>query len=293
MKAAPFDYLAPDTVDETVALLGDYGEDARTLAGGQSLIPMLAMRMVRPSLLVDLAGAAGLDTITAEDGGLAIGPMVRQRTAERSPLVQERSPLLAQALPLVGHPAIRSRGTIGGSLAHAAPAAELPAVAVALDAIFVTRSAGRGVRILRAAEFFTGWFSTALAADELLIEIRIPAPAAGTGVAFEEVSRRYGDTAIVGVAVTLRVHHEMVVDARIVVTGVSDIPVRSPKAEEVLQGVSPCDRAFSEASDCLRAELKPPSDLHASSDYRRHVTALLVKRALRAAATHAGGEPWG
>lgn len=291
MKAAPFDYLAPDTVDEAVVLLGGYGEDARALAGGQSLIPMLAMRMVRPSILVDLAGAAGLDTITATDSGLAIGPMVRQQTAERSPIVQQRSPLLAQTLPLVGHAAIRSRGTIGGSLAHAAPAAELPAVAVALGTIFVARSAARGLRILSAAEFFTGWFSTALAADELLIEVRIPIPAAGTGVAFEEVSRRYGDTAIVGVAVTLRVHYEMIVDARIVVTGVSDIPVRFPKAEQVLQGMSPCDYAFSEASDCMRAELKPPSDLQASSDYRRHVTALLVKRALRAAAAQVGGEP--
>ena len=289
MKPPPFDYAAPATVEEATDLLKEHGEDARPLAGGQSLIPLMSLRLARPSVLVDLAGVDSLTAIAAHDGGVSIGAMVRERAAERSDLVSQRAPLLTAALPLIGHPAIRSRGTIGGSLAHADPSAELPAVAVALDAELVARSSDRGERVIPAADFFTGYFTTALEPDEVLTEVRLPAPGPRTGAAFEEAARRHGDFATVGVAAVVQLADGggSVAGARIVLTGVSDTPVRAAAAEAALSGAAPGEQAWGEAAALATADLSPPADLHGTSAYRRHVAGVLIRRALAAAADRA------
>ncbi|MBO0691323.1 MAG: xanthine dehydrogenase family protein subunit M, partial [Acidimicrobiaceae bacterium] len=279
MKPPPFEYRAPESLDEALAVIEELGEDARPLAGGQSLIPLLSFRLARPTALVDLAGVPELQSIRIEDGRLVIGAMVRERVAERDGKVRESAPLLAHALPLIGHPAIRSRGTIGGSLAHSDPAAELPAAAVALDAELMARSRTRGERTISAADFFTGFFSTALLPDELLTEIRIAPPAPGMGCAFEEVARRHGDFAMVGAAAMVRVEGERITEARIVLTGVSDVPLRAFDAEATLTAAPPTDEVLAEAAAQTADSLSPPTDIHGSSAYRRHVAGVLVRRA--------------
>ncbi|MFQ5680409.1 MAG: FAD binding domain-containing protein, partial [Gemmatimonadota bacterium] len=205
MKPPPFEYFAPDTPEEALGLLVEHGYDAKPLAGGQSLIPMLNFRLASPAVLVDLNRIGSLAGIEpGEDGGLWIRAMTRQREAERSPLVAERAPLLAEAMSHVAHPQIRNRGTVGGSAAHADPAAELPAVLLALKARLRIRGA-EGERVLPAAEFFAGLFTTALGPEELLVAVEIPPPAPGWGWAFEEVARRHGDYALVGVAAGVRI----------------------------------------------------------------------------------------
>ncbi len=287
MKPPPFDYSAPTTLDEGLALLKEHGEDARPLAGGQSLVPLLSLRLARPSHLVDLAGISELGSISVEDGHLVLGAMVRERSAERSLDVHRLAPLLAEALPLIGHPAIRSRGTIGGSLAHADPAAELPAVALLLDAELVAQSHDQGRRIIKAADFFAGFFTTALKPDEILTAVRIHPPASGTGSAIEEVARRHGDFAMVGAAAMVRVKDGRIVDARIVLTGVSDVPVRAREVETILGGAEPTQDAFAAAAEEAASALSPPADLHGSSAYRRHLAAVLMKRTLMLAARRA------
>jgi carbon-monoxide dehydrogenase medium subunit len=287
VKPPPFDYSAPDTLDEALALLHEHGDEARPLAGGQSLVPLLALRLAHPSRLIDLAGILELTRVRADGSGLAIGGMVRERFAERAEMVSVRAPLLAEALPLIGHPAIRSRGTVGGSLAHADPAAELPAVALALDAELVARSRARGERVIPAAAFFQGYFTTALEPDEILTEMRLRGVAAGTGYSFTEVARRHGDFAMVGVAAQLRLADGKIADARLALSGVSDVPVRAPAAEAALAGADVSEAAFGEAAELAAADLSPPADLHGSPAYRRHLARVLVKRALRSAAHRA------
>src|SRR5881628_249850 len=201
MKPAAFDYFTPVTVDEAVALLAEHGGEAKPLAGGQSLIPAMNFRLARPAALVDLNRIPELSYVRAEpDGGaLVIGAMTRQRALERSDVVRRAAPLMAEAMPYVAHPQIRNRGTVGGSVAHADPAAELPAVTLALEARFRARSRS-GERTIPAAEFFKGLLETALEPDELLVEIAIPHSPARSGYAFAEVARRHGDYALVGVA---------------------------------------------------------------------------------------------
>ena len=287
VKPPPFGYSAPTTLDEALALLQEHGEDARPLAGGQSLVPLLSLRLARPSHLVDLAGISELATIVVEDGHLVIGAMVRERSAERHDDVHRLAPLLAQALPLIGHPAIRSRGTIGGSLAHADPAAELPAVARLLDAELVAQSRGRGIRMIEAADFFTGFFTTALEPDEILTAVRIRPPEPGTGSAIEEVARRHGDFAMVGAAAMVRLEDGKIADARVVLTGVSDVPVRATEAETILGGAEPTEEAFATAAEDAAKALSPPADLHGSSAYRRHLAVVLMRRTLKLAAQRA------
>src|SRR5580700_1260038 len=271
MKPPPFAYSAPTTLDEALALLQENGDDARPLAGGQSLVPLLSFRLARPSHLIDLAGISELGSIIVDDDHLVIGAMVRERSAERHDGVRLLAPLLAQALPLIGHPAIRSRGTIGGSLAHADPAAELPAVALLLGAELVAQSRDRGRRTINAADFFVGFFTTALEPDEILTEVRIQRPAPGTGSAIEEVARRHGDFAMVGAAAMVRLENGKIADARVALTGVSDVPVRATEAETILHGAEPTDEAFAAAAEEAAASLSPPADLHGSSTYRRHL----------------------
>ena len=202
MKLPPVDYESPETVSEAVELLAEHLDEASVLAGGQSLIPLLALRLARPAVLIDINGIDELSGVSAADGWTVIGAMTREYMAEESELIAATVPLLAAALPFIGHEAIRSRGTIGGSLAHSDPAGELPAVARALDAELVVRSRS-GERVIPAAEWFEGYFQTSRRPDELLVQVRFPTARPGTGISFQEVARRHGDFAIVGLAVSL------------------------------------------------------------------------------------------
>jgi carbon-monoxide dehydrogenase medium subunit len=286
MKLPSVEYEAPTTVAEVVGLLAEHQDEASVLAGGQSLIPLLALRLARPAVLVDVNGVTELSGMSRVNGWLAVGAMTREYMAEESAAVAEAVPLLAAALPLIGHEAIRNRGTIGGSLAHADPAAELPAVARALDAEFVVRSTS-GERVIPAAEWFEGYLSTARRPDEVLVEVRFPTAAPGTGVAFQEVARRHGDFAIVGLAASLTLAGGAISDARLAFSGVADVPVRALDAEGLLVGERPSAELFEEAARRATADLDPPADLHGSSEYRKKVAATLVRRALRAATGNA------
>jgi aerobic carbon-monoxide dehydrogenase medium subunit len=287
MKLPPFDYEAPRTVSEAVELLAEHQDEASVLAGGQSLIPLLALRLAHPAVLIDINGIAELSGVSAADRWVAIGAMTRAYVAEESETVADALPLLAAALPLIGHEAIRSRGTIGGSLAHADPAAELSAVARALDAEFVVR-AQSGERVVPAAEWFEGYLMTSRHPGELLVEVRFPAAGPGTGISFQEVARRHGDFAIVGLAVSLMVSEGSISEARLAFAGMSDVPVRAAEAEDLLVGERPSTELFDEAARRATDSLDPPADLHGSAEYRRKAAAALVRRGLRAAADNAG-----
>ena len=286
MKLPPVDYEAPTTVSEAVALLAEHQDEASVLAGGQSLIPLLALRLARPAVLIDINGIDDLSGVSAANGWVAIGAMTREYVAEDSGTVAGAVPLLAAALPLIGHEAIRSRGTIGGSLAHADPAAELPAVARALEAEFVVRSQA-GERVIQAADWFEGYLTTSRHPDELLVTVRFPAAAPGTGVSFQEVARRHGDYAIAGLAASLTLSGGAISDARLAFAGLSDVPVRAASAEDLLAGEGPSAELFDEAARRATEDIDPPADLHGSSDYRKKVAAALVRRGLRAAADNA------
>jgi carbon-monoxide dehydrogenase medium subunit len=286
MKLPPFDYEAPETVAAAVDLLAEHQDEASVLAGGQSLIPLLALRLARPAVLIDINGVPELSGLSASGGWLTVGAMTREYVAEESALVGDTVPLLAAALPLIGHEAIRSRGTIGGSLAHGDPAAELPAVALALDAVFVVRGQ-QGERFIPAADWFEGYLTTARRPDELLIEIRFPAAGPGTGSSFLEIARRHGDFAMVGLATSLTLADGAITDARLAFAGLSDVPVRATGAEDLLVGGQPSDDLFAAAARQATAGLEPPSDLHGSAEYRKKVATVLVRRGLRAAADSA------
>jgi carbon-monoxide dehydrogenase medium subunit len=286
MKLPPVEYEAPTTVAEAIDLLAEHGDEASVLAGGQSLIPLLALRLARPEVLIDINRVDELSGVSAADGRVTIGAMTREYVAEESGTVADTLPLLAAALPLIGHEAIRSRGTIGGSLAHADPAAELPAVARALDAEFVVRGPS-GMRVIPAAQWFEGYLTTSRRPDELLAEVRFPAAGPGTGVSFEEVARRHGDFAIVGLAASLVFSGGVISDARLAFAGVSDVPVRASAAEDLLAGERPSAELFDEAARRATEDLDPPADLHGSSDYRKTVAAAVVRRGLRAATDNA------
>ncbi len=251
------------------------------LAGGQSLVPSMNFRLAQPSTLVDLNGIDDLFGIRAgEDGGLLIGAMTRQRTVERSPLVPERAPLIAEAMPYIAHPQIRNRGTFGGSLAHADPASELPALAVALDARMRVQST-QGERWVPASEFFLGVFTTALEPDEMLVEIAVPPLPARTGTAFEEFSRRHGDYALVGVSAVVTLAEDGTVAAsKLVFFSIGDAPVVAASASEVLQGVIPTEEAIREAVEAIEADIDPQGDIHATAAYRRHLAKVLGRKVL-------------
>ena len=286
MKLPPVEYEAPTTVAEAIDLLAEQLDEASVLAGGQSLIPLLALRLARPAVLIDINGIDELSGVSATDGWVAIGAMTREYVAEESETVADTVPLLAAALPLIGHEAIRSRGTIGGSLAHADPAAELPAVARALDAEFVVRGQS-GERVIPAAQWFEGFLTTSRRPDELLVEVRFPTAGRGTGISFQEVARRHGDFAIVGLAASLTLSDGAISDARLAFAGMSDVPVRAADAEDLLVGQRPSTELFDEAARRATDDVDPPADLHGSSDYRKTVAAALVRRGLRAAADNA------
>jgi carbon-monoxide dehydrogenase medium subunit len=288
MKPAPFEYFAPATLGEAVSLLEQHEGEAKVLAGGQSLVPLLNMRLARPAVLIDLGKLAELDYIRDANGGLAIGAMTRKRAVERSELVERRQPLLLAATRLVGHPQIRNQGTVGGSLAQADPAAEYPAVAVALDA--QVRAVGPGgERTIDAADFFVTYLTTALEPAELLTEAHWPALGARTGWSIQEVARRHGDFAMAGAALTVTLDGGgRCSGARIVLFGVGPIPVRARDTEQSVIGEAPGEALFERASQQLAEELDEPlSDVHASADYRRHLAGVLVRRGLGEAAGRA------
>ena len=283
MKPAPFEYVAPESVEEALAALQQNNPDGKILAGGQSLLPLLNLRLTKPKLLVDLNGISGLDGIREMPEGLAIGAMTRQSKLEHSLLVHQRCPLLAEAIRYIGHVAIRHRGTIGGSLAHADPAAELPALALALDAKFAI--AGRGTdRVISAEEFFLDFLTTALAPDEILRQIVFPIIRPSSGYALEEIARRHGDFAIAGVVVIVDLDDAgKIAEARVALFGLAPTPVRARQAERALVGRELDDRAMLDAAVLLEEVLEPPGDIRASSAYRKHAAAVLLSRALKRA----------
>jgi aerobic carbon-monoxide dehydrogenase medium subunit len=286
VKLPYVEYEAPATIAEAVDLLAEHQDEASVLAGGQSLIPLLALRLARPAVLIDINRVDELSGVSVTDGWVAVGAMTREHAAEESETVAGSVPLLAAALPLIGHEAIRSRGTIGGSMAHADPAAELPAVARALDAEFVVRSRS-GDRVVPATEWFEGYLATSRRGDEILVEVRFPAAGPDTGVAFQEVARRHGDFAIVGLAASLTLTDGVISDARLAFAGIADVPVRAADAEDLLAGERPSAELFEEAARRATADIDPPADLNGSPAYRKKVAATLVRRALRAAADNA------
>lgn len=287
MKPASFDYVAPRSLDEALAVLAERGDDAKVLAGGQSLVPLLNMRLARPALLVDLNRLGDLAYIRTDDGGLAIGALTRQRALERSELAARRAPLLVAAAGYIGHPAIRNRGTVGGSLAHGDPVSELPCVMTALDARLVVR--GRSSeRSIAAGDFFVSVFTTTLEPSEIVTEIRVPGLTARTGWGFEELTRRHGDFAIVGVAALLTLgQNGAIASARLCYAGAGERPLRAAKAEAALAGQKPSSETFDAAARAAADELDPPSDMHGTADYRRTVAIALTRRALTAAHTRA------
>jgi aerobic carbon-monoxide dehydrogenase medium subunit len=289
MKPPPFTYHRPGTLDEALDLLGEYGDEAKVLAGGQSLLPLLSLRLAHPAHLVDINRIDGtLSQVAQHDGGLSVGALVRQRAAETSPVIHAGCPLLAEALPLIGHTQIRNRGTVCGSLAHADPASELPAVALALDAQMVAQSRARGTRTIAAQAFFRGYLTTALEPDEVLTEFRLPAWPAGTGWSFQEVTRRHGDFALVGVAAAVRLDTAGTCqDVRLAAIGAGPGPLRGRAAEAALRGQPFSPESVTAAAQELGKAVDPASDVQATAAYRRHVTVVLARRALEEAAARA------
>src|SRR5262245_47888744 len=279
MKPPRFDYVAPQKLDEVLAVLAQHGDRARVLAGGQSLIPLLNFRLARPEMLVDVNRVGELAYIRASDTGVAIGALTRQHALERSELVRARVPVVAEACRLIGHLPIRHRGTVGGSLAHADPASELPAVMVALEAeLLVVDKAGR--RAVAAGEFFTGILTTSLRPGELLSEIRVRALPPRTGGAFLEIARRAGDFALVGVAALVTLDEAgRTAQARLALCGAGPTPVRARQAEQALAGERPEGRVLDEAAELAAAATDPPSDVHASAAFRKKLARHVARQA--------------
>jgi len=290
MKPPAFEYHRPETLDEALALLAEH-EDAKPLAGGQSLIPAMNFRLAAPAALVDLGRLTELRGLAAasdkEAGGVRFGAMTTHAALETSPLVAQRAPLLAETIGFVAHPQIRNRGTLGGSLAHADPAAELPAVMVALEATLTLQRAGAERRV-PAEQFFTGLFATALEPGELITRVEIPPALPQSGSAFLELSRRHGDYALVGVAVVVTRDAGRVAGARIVLFSVGEGPVRAGSAERALTGSAGDPAAIRAAAEAVQQDIDPPADSHASAAYRRQLATVLTGRALAAALERAG-----
>jgi aerobic carbon-monoxide dehydrogenase medium subunit len=284
MKPAKFDYYDPKSLEEALALLDCNPDDAKVLAGGQSLMPLLNMRLARPNIVVDINQIKELNYVRASDGGIAIGAIARQRALQTEKLIAERVPILQEAAYYIAHPQIRSRGTICGSIAHADPAAELPALALALDAEMTLTSA-KATRTVGAETFFQSFFTTALEANEILTEVRFPAPLKDSAWSVIEISRRHGDFAIAGIVAGLALDpdRQVIRRARLVYFGVGPTPIRVPAAEEALIGQAALEPAFEAAAQSAKQGIDPTNDIHATEEYRRAVAATLTKRALRAA----------
>lgn len=293
MKPAPFDYAAPASLEAALALKAEHGDEAKFLAGGQSLVPAMNFRLVQAALLVDVNPLAELDFVWPDPaGGLRLGAMVRQRRLERDPLVARHAPLLFEAMPCVAHPQIRSRGTLGGSLAHADPAAELPVIVLALDARLRAQST-HGERWIPAADFFQGLFTTVLTPEEMLVEIALPALPPRTGTSFLEFARRRGDYAILGVAAVVSLDERGgCQQARLVYLNAGDGPVDARQAAELLRGrpLTPA-ACLAAANHAAEHEIAPTGNVHATPAYQRHLARVLTRRALAVAVERARGGP--
>jgi CO/xanthine dehydrogenase FAD-binding subunit len=286
VKPPPFEYDDPATVDEALALLAEHGDQAKVLAGGQSLVPLLNFRLARPERLIDINKLDPLAYVRADDGVMRIGALTRHTTLERSSDVVARLPLLSEAVSLVGHVQIRNRGTVGGSVAHADPAAELPVAFAALEARYHVRSHDRR-RVIAADEMFVTHLTTVLAVEELLTEIEVPVPPPGTGAAFVEFARRHGDFALGGAAVLLTLDDGVCTRARIAVLAAAPTPVRARAAEEWLLGATIDERTAGEVAGRAVADIHPTGDIHGGTDYRRALVETLVQRAVLRAAERA------
>jgi CO/xanthine dehydrogenase FAD-binding subunit len=293
VKPSPFEYVAPESLEEATSLLGEHGEVGKILAGGQSLGPLLNMRLASPEVLIDINRLDELSYIRQRDGYLEIGALARQRTVERSPDIPRKWPLISDAMPYVGHMTLRNRGTVCGSIAHADPAAELPAVATALEAEL--RVLGpEGERTVLATDFFLSYMTTNLEPEELLAEVRFPPPRPRTGHAWIEIARRHGDYALVGTAAALTLSEDNTCDAaRLVYTGVAPVPFDAREAAELLVGEQPSEDSFAEVAEHAAKASEPGTDVHASAGYRRHLLGLLTRRALGKALERARGDEGG
>jgi carbon-monoxide dehydrogenase medium subunit len=296
MKAAPFTYHRPESLDEALGLLAgmaEAGEEGKVLAGGQSLLPVMALRLAAPAHLVDIGRLPDLDRIIAGPSGVRIGAMVRHAQAERSEDLARWAPMVHQAMPWIGHRAIRTRGTVVGSIAHADPAAEMPAVCAALGATMHVASTS-GERTVSAAEFFTGYLTTALEEHEILTAVEFPAWSDSAGSAVVELSRRHGDYALLGLACGLQVDDSTgsdgsIVAAALVFFGAGPTPVRITEAEDVLLGRLPTPETFAVAAEVVCDIIDPTGDVHATAAYRQHIAGVLTRRGLAEAASRIGG----
>ena len=284
MKPAKFDYYDPRSLEEALMLLDTHQGDGKVLAGGQSLMPLLNMRLARPKIVIDINRIKELNYVRASDGGIAVGALARQRALQTDKLIAERVPILQEAAYYIAHPQIRSRGTICGSIAHADPAAELPALALALDGQ-MTLSSAKAARTVGAESFFQSFFTTALEVNEILTEVRFPTPPKDSAWSVLEISRRHGDFAIAGIIAGLALEpvRQVIRWARLVYFGVGPTPIRVTAAEEALIGQAALEPAFEAAAQSAMQGIDPSNDIHASEAYRRAVAAALTKRALRAA----------
>ncbi len=289
MKPAPFRYVAAESLGQALSAKAAGGDEARFLAGGQSLVPAMNFRLARPAMLIDLNPLFELDYVRAAGGGgLSIGALTRHRTLERSPLVAEHAPLVAEAVRHVAHPQIRNRGTLGGNLAHADPASELPAVMLALGARFRVRSA-RGERWIEAAGFFHGPLATALGPEEMLAEIALPGLPPRSGTCFVEVARRRGDYALLGVAAVVTLGDDGTCTAAgLALCNAGATPVRATRSAAMLVGRRAGEREIAAAAAAVAGEIDPPGNVHATAAFRRHLAGVLTRRALATAAARAG-----
>lgn len=283
MKSAAFDYIKPQSIEQVLSLLGEHGDDARLLAGGQTLMATLNMRLSEPRLVIDITGLQALRGIRLEGGMLRIGALATHTEIEESGLVAQHAPLLRAAAPHIAHRAIRNSGTWGGSLAYADPAAEWPACLLALGGTVIARGP-RGERRIAADDFFVGLYATALAPDEVLVAAEVPAATADHWFAMDELARRHGDYAIVGMAATARRVADKLTGVRVALMGVGVTPMRAPQAEAVLEGRVPDAATLDEAVRCLHAEIDPMPDLSNSPETKRHLAGVLLKRLFGAAA---------
>jgi CO/xanthine dehydrogenase FAD-binding subunit len=283
LKPAEFEYHRPSKIVEALSLLEEFGDDGKILAGGQSLMPLMNFRLAQPAHIIDINFIDGLDYIRSDKGTIKVGCLARQSQLLANPMVRERCPLLAEALIYVGYEQIRNRGTLCGSLAHADPAAELPAVLLALDG-FVTVQNVQTKRQIAARDFFKSYLTTSLSKDEMVVEASIPETPPGAGWSFVEFARRNGDFAIVGVAVLLLLREqEKIADARIALTGVGDKPWREPNVEQMLVGQKASTDLFAKVGAEIAVQIDPVADIHAGESYRRSLASVLTRRGLDAA----------
>jgi aerobic carbon-monoxide dehydrogenase medium subunit len=288
MLPRSFEYACPETVEDAIALLGEHGENAKLLAGGQSLIPLMKLRLASPKVLVDLNRIPELNGIRDEANGVRIGAMTRHRDVERSSVLRQHYPLLADAAPLLADPLVRNRGTVGGSLAHADPASDWAVTFLALGAELDVRGP-KGPRSVGLDTFFRDSFQTALASNELITQVRLPKPAAHSGSGYAKLKRKTGDFATVAVAASLVLDNGAARHVRISLGGVAATPVRSARAEKALEGNPPNDAAIARAAQSAAEDARPADDLRGTAEYKRAMVAVYAERAIRRALDRARG----